>query len=507
MSQPVTRRQFLRGAGALSAAALFGRFSPVHASGPGVQSTYFPRLLNEPASDHLNLITIVTDSMRYDHIHCNGNEQMQTPNIDAFASQAVTFTKAYAGGFPTLLNRAELFTGRWMYTVMPWGDLPASESHVAKLLDGAGYLTGMVFDNWQLKDEGRTFDRAFKTWEWIRGQVTDRYRLTPLQPVLPADPSKLRHGASDISQYLRNVSERVDESDYFVARTMRAAIAWLERTHNFGSFYLHIDSFDPHEPWDPPQAYVDLYDPGYIGEEVIYPNYAPPTFLSDSELRHMRALYAAEVTMVDRWLGELFAALDRLGLAENTAVILLSDHGVLLGEHNAVGKSWDMGDSSRAYPLWQELAHVNLMIRLPGATPRRTNALAQAADITPTLLDLAGVALPANLHGVSLVPLLRTKAGEDEPVLRPAAVSSRTLFTALDQEPLITICDGEWCLIDGGGHSPSSLYHLPDDPQQQKDALAQAGEMGRRLHAHLLALLEGLNLPEERVGPWRPAPC
>ena len=145
-----------------------------------------------------------------------------------------------------------------------------------------------------------------------------------------------------VTQYLRNVAERGSDADYFIARSVQTGIEWLRRTHDQGRFLLYMDAFDPHEPWDPPRAYVDLYDPGYTGQQVIYPAYAPPDFLTPAELAHMRALYAGEVSFVDHWLGALFGELEALNLWRNTAVILLSDHGMLLGEHNAIGKAWDV---------------------------------------------------------------------------------------------------------------------------------------------------------------------
>jgi arylsulfatase A-like enzyme len=93
---------------------------------------------------------------------------------------------------------------------------------------------------------------------------------------------------------------------------------WLEENVECQPFFLYVDTFDPHEPWDPPQWYVDLYDPGYQGEEVIYPQYAPCDFLSEAEVKHCRALYAGEVTMVDAWVGKLLNRLDDLGLREDT---------------------------------------------------------------------------------------------------------------------------------------------------------------------------------------------
>ncbi len=211
--------------------------------------------------------------------------------------------------------------------------------------------------------------------------------------------------------------------------------------------------------------------------------------------------------MVDHWLGELFAALDHLGLSENTAVLLFSDHGFLLGEHNAVGKTCDDVDEPWAYPLWEELAHIVLMARLPGAGPRRTETLAQPADIAPTLLDLAGIERPANMQGASLAPVLRAQAAAQEPALRPVQISARSLLTPLSLRPRITVSDGGWTLVYGGGHASSSLYHLPADPGQQLDVIAQAPEVARSLHAHLLAFLEASAVPADRIAPWRPPPC
>ena len=506
MSNKMTRRNFLKTVSAVAATSLFAGYFPVHAGSEVGEKTFFPQVLNGRASGQLNLITILCDTLRYDHVGFHGNSWIHTPNIDAFASQAVVFDRACAGGFPTLLNRAELFTGRWLYHTIGWDDLPATETHIGDILSDGGYITGIVFDNWQLKDECRSYERGFDSWEWIRGQVTDRFRPTPIEPELPAHPSKFRNGASEITQYLRNVSGREDESDYLVAQTMSAAIAWLERMNNAGPFYLHIDCFDPHEPWDPPRNYVELYDPGYVGEEVIYPAYAPPAYLNAAELNHMRALYAGEVTMVDHWLGKLFTAIDTLGLSENTAIVLMSDHGFLLGEHDAVGKSCEDAGVRHAYPLWQELAHIVLMVRSPEFAPRRTLAMAQPADITPTLLDLAGIERPTNLQGVSLVPTLRTRPGEQEPILRPVAVSARSLLTPLEMLPTITVNNGEWTLIHGGGHTASSLYHLPNDPYQQVDLLPQKSVIARSLHAQLIAFLEEMHVPESHIGPWRPAP-
>jgi arylsulfatase A-like enzyme len=103
-------------------------------------------------------------------------------------------------------------------------------------------------------------------------------------------------------------------------------------------FFLVADSYDPHEPWDPPKEYVDLYDEGYEGKEPLNDNYGKDDYLTDRQLLRMRALYAAEVTMADRWLGNFLHKAHEHKIMENTLLVVVSDHGHALGEQGVTGK-------------------------------------------------------------------------------------------------------------------------------------------------------------------------
>ena len=240
-------------------------------------------------------------------------------------------------------NRYELLTGRYVCTwTRGWEPLPKNETVLSEALGAEGYASMLVLDTPSLLRDGYNYDRGYDAWEWIRGQEGDRYRTSPLHVDLPCSPEKLRTNPGNpdgtIVQYLRNVSIRHSEDDYFPPQTFSAALRWLKENASRERFFLHVDTFDPHEPWDPPKHYVDLYDPGYTCEEVIYPRYGSTDILSAAELHHCRALYAAEITMVDRWLGKLLQAVDDLGLRKTTAIIFISDHGFVLGEHGWIGK-------------------------------------------------------------------------------------------------------------------------------------------------------------------------
>ncbi|MBC7225430.1 MAG: sulfatase-like hydrolase/transferase, partial [Anaerolineae bacterium] len=384
--------------------------------------------------------------------------------------------------------------------------------------------------------------------DWIRGQENDHYRSYPRQVTLPCQKHKLRMPDYTMVHYLRNISRRYAEADYFVAQTMRRAEEWLEENGREGPFFLWVDTFDPHEPWDPPRHYVDLYDPGYTGEEVIYPRYGFwEEYLSPEELHHCRALYHGEVTMVDHWVGRLLDRIDALGLRDDTVVIFTSDHGFLFGEHGIIGKSIITERGFEAVPFYQEIARVPLLIRAPGLEGgRRIPALVQSHDLMPTILELAGVIMtesvagranvqvlqcgmykerewhfdPASLHGASLLPLMR---GEQER-LRDYAICSASLTvpTPAFAKSAIIREDG-WCLFYSGevgasaeevrltrlGRSPicapedavipfaPELYYLPEDPHQEDNRIAERPDVARELHALHVEHLERVGTAEK----------
>lgn len=467
----------------------------------------------------MNFLVIVSDTFRRDHLGCYGNTWIHTPNLDRFASESVVFDHAYTASFPTVPNRRDVFTGRYTFTYSDWAPLPAAETVLADVMTRAGYVTMLIADTPHILARGFNYQRGFSGWDWIRGQENDLWRTNPRDPQLPCAPEKLRLPEQSVKQYLRNISDRQSEEDYFAPRTMTRAMRWLDENRDSQPFLLYVDTFDPHEPWDPPQRYVDLYDAGYTGEEVIYPPYAPCDFLTEAELRHVRALYAGEVTMVDAWVGRLLAHMDELGLRDSTSVIFTTDHGFYHGEHGMIGKSLLQGEYYSTVPLYEEVARIPLMIRLPGLPPGRRPALAQPPDLMPTILELAGIAIPDSVQGKSLSPVLRGETDEH----RPIAISSPSIIHGRQSVQFTTVTDGEWSLIypgagvagEGGaeaaivdsirrvhkrlwpGSGGPELYHLPSDPGQKRNVLAERPDIARRLHASHVRFLEELSTPEE----------
>jgi len=469
----------------------------------------------------LNLLIIVSDTFRRDHLGCYGNAWIKTPNIDELARQSILFENAYCGSFPTVPNRAEVFTGRYVFTYYDWSPLPRNEVVLSEVLGKAGYTTMLIADTPHILKDGYNFQRGFSGWDWIRGQENDRYMTDPIEIRFPCSPEKLRSPHDTVVQYLRNVSRRTCEADYFAPQTMARACDWLERNRAIERFMLYVDTFDPHEPWDPPRWYVDLYDPGYDGEEVIYPAYGHDDYVTREELKHMRALYAAEATMVDRWVGKVLVRLEDLGLADDTAVIFTTDHGFYLGEHNLIGKCIIAGGTLEATPLYSELARIPLLVRIPGSEPGRIQGLVQPTDIMPTILELAGAKDPGTMHGRSLLPLIK---GEVES-LRDVAVSSWAITQDVSSGRRSTIADGKWALIYGGvaegqttqttsvvdsvrrseqaympGKEPE-LYDLESDPGQERNVFDAERDIAAQLHKNYVDMLRAAGTHERYLKP------
>ena len=458
----------------------------------------------------MNFIFINSDSFRRDNLDCYGNDWIRTPNIDKFAQESVVFDHAYTGSFPTVPNRRDLLTGRYTFTYTDWAALSSEEIVLPQVLGKAGYISYMILDTPHIIANGFGYDRGFNGWNWIRGQEGDRWKTHPREVKLPCDVKKLRGADRTTSQYLRNVADRRGEEDYFAPMTMRGAMDWLDHNHKLDKFFLYVDTFDPHEPWDPPKKYKDMYCAGYKGDEVIYPLYAPRGFLTDAELEHIRGLYAGEVSMVDAWVGKLLKKIEDLGLMESTMVIFTADHGFYFGEHGLIGKFG---------PLYTEMSRIPLIVHLPGVGPARRAQFVQPCDLMPTILDLAGVENPNTIQGKSLVDVLK---GGTKQVREFAVTSGAIVHPPVSDVPLnlessnwdqyaralkaSTIVTYEWTLIVGAGALQPQMYHNPSDRHQNVNVFSENRDVAKRLHAGYIALLESLGTKEEYIAPRRVLP-
>ncbi|WP_281282497.1 sulfatase [Paenibacillus piri] len=366
---------------------------------------------------------MLVDTLRRDHLGCYGNSTIDTPNLDRFAENSALFNNAYIGSYPCMPARQDLWTGQLNFLWRGWSPLEHDRSDMITLLTEHKKNTMLITDHYHLWQYGSgNYHFSFNGLEMIRGQEMDNWITSPDIPVeYPADREKLNR---NWPQYVRNTAHFRKEEDYFAAQVFQKSIDWIDQNKNLSDFFLMIDCFDPHEPFDPPPGYAEKYNPGYTGDSVIWPKYGDADRLTPEELQQVHALYCGEVSFVDRWFGKFYDKLEQLGLLDNTMVIVTSDHGFLFGEHNWLGK--------HARLLFQDIARTPLLIHHPkiksGAVYEQ---LVQMADLTPTILQSMGVQTPVHMHGQSLAPLWEQEEDASSGTERTQDVSQRMLTNEL----------------------------------------------------------------------------
>lgn len=424
----------------------------------------------------MNVIGIMLDSFRQDHVgYYHGGQPVfegvpacRTPNLDAFAQTCVVFDNAYPEALPTIPVRTQLFTGQRTLPYRPWQPLTPEDIAAAEILGAAGYVSGLISDTYHYRAPGMNFHRGFHAYRWIRGQEYDPWQSHPPRRHLD-DYVNAHYDAAwrgRVRQFLANTDDFTREEDWFPAKVVDEAVDWLTRNRQHARVFCWIDSFEPHEPWDPPARFDVYTDPGYRGKRLILPmGGMAEAWASPDEIRHIRGLYAGEAAFVDHCLGRLFEALQRLGYYDDSIIVLLADHGHPLADH---GKFLKGGDR-----LYNELLKVPFMVRLPGGEgARRTGAIVQFHDVLPTVLDLLGLGNNASsMHGRSFAPVLRGETDAHRDVI----------ITGYHESIDRCVRDATWSYIQRPEGEPDELYNLVDDPRERINLIDQRPDEAVRL--------------------------
>jgi len=376
-------------------------------------------LAQADAARPLNLIHIGVDTWGAHHLGVYGHPEYRTPHVDALFAKSAMFMDAYPQALPTLPARRVLYTGRQVFPslkfVQPddqvrirgWHPLYAEDVTLAETLAGTGYVTSIVSDLYHQFKPGKNFNRGFDCWNWIRGQEADRFRSAPRARI---DLGRYSHASQPIPrgpkptgvyQYLVNRQDWKTEEDWLAAQVFNTASHWLRaNAAESQPFYLHIESFSPHEFWDPPEAWYRRYfTRDYNGPTLIHPPLSTAR-MTPLEVEHAQAMYKGFVSFVDDRIGRFLSTVESLGLMSNTIIVFVADHGTMMGEQGQLHK----GETR----LRTQCTQVPLAIyhpRRPWAG-RRIGGFVQHTDLFPTVLDLVGVKAPARVTGESLVPLV-----------------------------------------------------------------------------------------------------
>jgi arylsulfatase A-like enzyme len=301
----LTRRDFLKVAGAGAAGATMlgtAGCSPLVTNLTHVSDEYLPS-----GGSRMNVILVIVDSLRRDHLGVYGNDWIKTPNLDALAKESLIFDRSYPESLPTILARRAIHTGirtfpfrnwqKWYsedVNLWGWQPIPRDQVTLAEILLEEGFFNLIVTDTLHQFRPFYDMHRGFHAFDFIRGQERDFFR-----PQSPASEKKMEntlvggpsaeHSAEIMRQYWANTMGRQSEEDWFAPQVFTKAAEYLKLAKEAQPFFMLVDNYDPHEPWDPPQKYIDLYRVGYECPEPVTSSSGPSEWLSVRQLEGMHA--------------------------------------------------------------------------------------------------------------------------------------------------------------------------------------------------------------------------
>jgi arylsulfatase A-like enzyme len=435
----------------------------------------------------MNVIFVINDSLRPDHLGCYGNDWIKTPNIDAFAQESALFTDAHSEALPTLPYRTSCFTGRFTLPFRGWQRIEHTDVLLAEVLWNQGITSALITDVYHMHKPTMSYERGFDTVKWVRGHEGDPLVVDKSIDV-DVDSFYKPNGKGDgkekkvramAEQYLRNRAHWKTDEDCMIAQVVKEGIKWLDEQSNRDNLFLWLDCFDPHEPWDPMPPFDEMYvDPEYTGQRIPFPipGYTEG-YLDKDEIKCIRALYAGKVSQCDKWMGIFFDHLRELGLFDNSLIVFNSDHGEPIGDHGFIRKAFRT-------PYIEE-TQIPLIVRHPEGlgAGSRFDCPVNTPEIMPTVLDFFNVKVPKRVHGESLLPILKSEKDK----IRDFAISGRYDFCH-------RIMTREWalnCYLPHIDHE-DELFDRINDYTEQNNVIDQHADVRDRLELQLRRFLGGL---------------
>ena len=447
-----------------------------------------------------NILWYCTDQQRFDTIRALGNTFINTPRLDQFITESVAFTHAYCQAPICTPSRSSFLTGMYPSAVGVNGngntDFPQHMETrlIPHILTDQGYDCGLVgklhlaspapgienrvddgYDFFKYSHDHRRPNAPGHDYaQWIRDQGANADEL-----MQEFQPRNYRQGAEN--KNFGGVYAPTPENDNIPAHLHQTrwcterAIEFIEQERpDDQPWFLSVNAFDPHAPFDPPWEYFQRYQaetmPGahFQDSDLVHQRrlaeagvdfQSNPKHPEAWDHKQMQAAYYAMIELIDTEFGRLQDYLDTNGLRENTIIIFMSDHGEMLGDHGLVLKGCR---------FYEGLVRVPLILSWPGHIQLgvTSNALVELLDIVPTLYDLIGFERPYYVQGQSLVPVLKGETDQHRDAVRTE------FFGAIDfpdQTHATMYRDNRWKLVCYHDKGLCELYDLENDPWEHHD--------------------------------------
>ena len=403
-------------------------------------------------NDKPNIILIIADALRSDHLGCYGYSRNTSPNIDRIARESIIFNRAYAQSNWTFPSTAALFMSLYPTSHNIFSGkkvVPKDSKTLTENLKVAGYRTAGFSSNpffWGNFGLRRGFDSFYF------GQNKFVCKLWP----------------SVIGDILKRLFMPTDEN------LTRKALSWIKRNKSQKLFiYLHY--MTTHAPYRIPKAYEEIYAKEAIPDRVDFPHkrYLRNVKVNAAQKKNLIDRYDGAIRFVDDQIGKILDILQSLNLKEDTLLIIAGDHGEAFGEHD---------DWTHGHTLYQETIKIPLIVWYPKTGCNRTvsNELAGLIDIKPTILNMVGMRQSQINQGEDLISQITNRDG-----LYQHKVIREEIFSEGQRNFRCIITSTNWKLISNGAKGKIELYNLEEDPEERHNVFDLYPEIAKNLQGRL----------------------
>ena len=378
----------------------------------------------------MKAIMVMFDTLNRHFLPNYGCDWTHAPNFQRLGEKSVTFDNAWVGSMPCMPARRDMHTGRPGFLHRSWGPIEPFDDSVPEILKNNGVHTHLVTDHYHYFEEGgATYHTRYNTWEFIRGQEWDPWKGEVKDPDLPELHQDLERQKNRQNWVNRKHMDTPEKQS--INHTFNHGLDFIRTNADQDNWFLQIETFDPHEPYFTHEKHKSLYPHEYEVGEYDWPEYRPVNEADRDAVEHVRYEYAADLSMCDEHLGRILDTMDELNLWEDTMLIVCTDHGFLLSEHDWWGKN--------RMPLYNEIAHIPLWVWDPrsGKKNERRQSLVQLIDFAPTLLEYFDLPATSTMTGQSIAKTV----ADDQPIRDTA------LFGIFGGQ--VNITDGRWLYMRG----------------------------------------------------------
>lgn len=417
----------------------------------------YKKAVSEAETDR-NVILIVIDALRSDHLGCYGYHRQTSPNLDALAGEGAVFETCYAQSSWTLPSVASILTSLYptMHGTTLHGDkLPDEVTTIAEILKEEGYITYGYVANPNIKSIFN-FNQGFDFFDDYL--MRDRMYYAALR-CLPYYRDNLRAWTGRSFTFsdrdnIKLANERI--------------VPWLKR-YSHENFFMYIHYMDPHRPYSPPKRYRTMYP--YVENDIV------SKYIS---------LYDGEIRFADEYMNKLLDTLKLLGIYDKTLIVITSDHGEAFGEH---------GDFEHGKTIYQEQLKVPLIMKFTGSIPpgKVVKQAVRLIDVVPTILDVLGVTNSDKMEGSSLLPLIEGDSNTDsrEDIFVEENLSNKSILDGVISHNRLKYVNTKKSEVrDIAELGSEELYDLETDPGEFYNLIKQKPESLKLLRRRLAAFKE-----------------